>query len=44
MRLKERHLEEKGVAFTAAYKKCFKCNKMGHFANDCRSKTNTSNK
>lgn len=44
MRLKERQLEEKGVAFKAAYKKCFKCNKMRHFANDCRSKTNTSNK
>jgi len=44
MRIKVRLLDKKEVAFKTASKKCFRCNKVGHFSKDCRVKTNQNNK
>jgi len=44
MRIKARISDEKEVAFKTASKKCFRCNKVGHFSKDCRVKTNQNNK
>jgi len=44
MRIKARISDEKEVAFKTTSKKCFKCNKVGHFSKDCRVKTNQNNK
>ncbi|KYM96030.1 Copia protein [Cyphomyrmex costatus] len=35
---------EEAVAFKAMQKKCFKCNKTGHFAKNCRMKTDIKDK
>jgi len=44
MRIKARLSDEKEVAFKTVSKKCFRCNKVGHFSKDCKVKTNQNNK
>lgn len=44
MRNKDRQLDEKAVAFKAINKKCYKCNKQGYVAKDCRSKNRSNEK
>lgn len=44
MRNAESLAEEKAVAFKVTNKKCHKCHKTGHFARDCKMKSQSSNK
>jgi len=44
MRIGAKNKKEKGVAFRAAGKKCFKCNKLGRIAKNCRIKSNQGEK
>lgn len=44
MRNSGRQTDEKPVAFKVTNKKCHKCDKIGHFAKDCRTKFKTNDK
>jgi len=44
MHIKAKLSDEKEIVFKIVSKKCYKCNKVGHFSKDCRVKTNQNSK